>query len=131
MTCIATFNATNFGREIFRRLTFLSLLAPWRGPEVVLAHDLSSTSLAVRWSPLQEKDFLGQPIGYSIAFNVVDLESNTNFLSVNYSRNTTTLTNLTVYTMYVINVSAVSSGGIGPANTARARTGVAGRGHIL
>ena len=37
-----------------------------------------------------------------------------------------TLTDLTVYTMYVIDVSAVSSGGIGPANTAKARTDAAG-----
>lgn len=44
-------------------------------------------------------------------------------MSVNYTKNTTTLTNLTVYTMYVINVSAVSFGGIGPAATLKARTG--------
>lgn len=47
-------------------------------------------------------------------------------MSVNYTKNTTTLTNLTVYTMYVINVSAVSSGGIGIANTVKARTGAEG-----
>ena len=48
-------------------------------------------------------------------------------MSLNYTTNATTLTNLTVYTMYVINVSAVSSGGIGPANTARARTDAEGK----
>ena len=47
-------------------------------------------------------------------------------MSVNHSKNTTALTDLTVYSMYVINVSAVSSGGIGPANTAKARTDAAG-----
>lgn len=52
--------------------------------------------------------------------NGIDVES------VNYESNTTTLTNLTSYTMYAITVSAVSSGGIGPANTARARTNAVG-----
>ena len=48
-------------------------------------------------------------------------------MTVNYTTNTKTLTNLTVYTMYVINVLAVSSGGIGPARTARARTDAEGK----
>ena len=47
-------------------------------------------------------------------------------MSINHTSNITTLTNLTVYTMYVINVAAVSSGGIGPANTAKARTDARG-----
>ena len=45
---------------------------------------------------------------------------------VTFTLNTTILTDLTVYTMYAINVSAVSSGGVGPANTAKARTDAAG-----
>ena len=48
-------------------------------------------------------------------------------MSVNYTKNTTTLTNLTVYTTYVINVSAVSFGGIGPAATLKVRTGAEGK----
>ena len=84
-------------------------------------------SLVVKWSHLPKKHFQGQPIGYEITFNPVDLESDINFVSVNYTSNTTTLTDLTVYTMYVIDVSAVSSGGIGPANKAKARTDAAGR----
>ena len=72
------------------------------------------------------KHFQGQPIGYEITFNPVDLESYINFVSVNYTTNITTLTELTIYTMYVIYVSAVSSGGIGPANTAKARTDAEG-----
>ena len=75
---------------------------------------------------MPEEHFQGQPIGYNITYYPVDLESDVNFTSVNYTTNTTTLTNLTVYTMYVINVSAVSCGGIGPANTAKARTDAAG-----
>ena len=80
----------------------------------------------MKWSHLPEKHFQGQPIGYNITYYPVDVEGEINFVSVNYTRNTTTLTNLTVYTMYVINVSAVSSGGIGPANTTKARTHAAG-----
>ena len=49
-------------------------------------------------------------------------------MSLNYATNTTILTNLTIYAMYVINVSAVSSGGIGLAKTARARTDAEGKG---
>lgn len=41
-------------------------------------------------------------------------------------KNITELTNLSAFTMYVINVSAVSSGGVGPWNTIKARTDDAG-----
>ena len=44
---------------------------------------------------------------------------------MNYT-NTTALINLAAFTMYVINVSAVSSGGVGPGNTTKARTNDAG-----
>lgn len=41
-------------------------------------------------------------------------------------KNITELTNLSAFTMYVITVSAVSSGGVGPWNTIKARTDDAG-----
>ena len=89
---------------------------------MVTAHNSSSTSLLVNWSHLPEKQFQGKPIGYKITFHPVELENDVNYVSVNYTTNSTTLTNLTAYTIYVIRVSAVSSGGIGPANTMKART---------
>ena len=101
-------------------------LAPTRAPDVVKAQNASSVSLVVKWSHLQAKEFQGQLIGYNITFHPVKLENGVNYVNVNYTSNTTTLTNLAFYTMYVINVSAVSSGGIGPANTVKARTGAEG-----
>ena len=83
--------------------------------------------MRVKWNYLLEEDFQGQPIGYNITYYSVDFESGVRFVRVNFTTDTTTLTNLAAYTMYIINVSAVSSGGIGPANTARARTDAAGR----
>jgi len=68
----------------------------------------------------------GKVIGYNIIYYPVDLESDFNFVSVNYTTNTTTLKDLAVYTMYVINVSAVSSGGVGPAIMAITRTDAEG-----
>ena len=65
----------------------------------------------------------GKPIGYNIVYYPVELESNFQFLNVSYMKNTTTLTELDVYTMYAINVSAVSSGGVGPAKSTFASTG--------
>jgi len=44
-----------------------------------------------------------------------DHEGDFKFVSVNYTTNSTKLTDLAVYTMYIVNVSAVSSGGVGPA----------------
>ena len=41
-------------------------------------------------------------------------------------KNITELTNLSAFAMYVINVSAVSSGGVGPWNTIKAQTDDAG-----
>ena len=93
---------------------------------MVVARNSSSTSMVVRWSHLPENILRGQPIGCSITYHPVNLESSFSVLSVNYPTNTTTLTNLTVYTTYVINVTAVSSGGIGPASTAKARTDAEG-----
>lgn len=83
-------------------------------------------SLLVKWSHVAEGDFQGELIGYEIQFHPLNLELKPNCMSVNYTTNTTILTNLIVYTMYVISVSAVSSGGIGPANTAKARTDARG-----
>ena len=87
--------------------------------------------MEVRWSHLPLENFRGRPIGYNITYYPVDLESYFRVLSVEYPKNTTTLTNLTVYTMYVIHVSAVSSGGIGPANTVKARTEADGKEDFL
>ena len=83
-------------------------------------------SLAVKWSHVPKEQFQGKPYGYNIRYYPEDVESDINFVTLNYTTNVTTLINLTVYTMYVINVSAVSSGGIGPANTVKARTGSEG-----
>lgn len=72
------------------------------------------------------ENFQGQLIGYDITYQSMDLENDINFVRVNHTTNTTTLSRLNIYTMYVINVSAVSSGGIGPASTAKARTDAKG-----
>ena len=101
--------------------------APSEAPHLVTTYNSSSTSLVVRWSHLLEKHFQGQPIGYRIWCYSNESENDTKVVRLNYTTNTIRLTNLTVYTMYVIDVSAVSSGGIGPANTAKARTGAEGR----
>ena len=114
--------------SIFWLNNFFQLIsAPCRAPDLVIAYNLSSTSLAVKWLHLPENYFQGEPISYRITNNQIASENNINVFSVNYTSNTTTLTNLTVYTVYVINVSAVSSGGIGPANTVKARTGAEGK----
>ena len=93
---------------------------------MVIVYNSSPTSLLVQWTRLPEEDFCGQPIGYNILYYPAEVESDINFVTLNYTTNTTTLTSLTVYTMYVINVSAVSSGGIGPVKTTKAQTGAEG-----
>ena len=108
--------------------SFLS--APLRAPDLVTAFNSSSTSLVVKWSHLLDGDFQGKPIGYNITYYAAETVGDKNVVNVNYTTNITALSNLTVYTMYVINVSAVSSGGTGPANTVKARTGAKGT-HVL
>ena len=76
------------------------------------------------------EDFKGKPIGYRVIYYSTDTEGDIYAVNVSFTSNTTVLINLTVYTVYVINVSALSSGGIGPANTVKARTGAKGT-HIL
>ena len=72
---------------------------------------------------MQRQFFQGKPIGYRIIYYPVDLERDFNFVSVKYTTNTTTLTELDVYTVYAIKVSAVSSGGKGPEKSTFASTG--------
>ena len=81
----------------------------------------------VKWSRLSKNHFQGEPISYQIVYYPANAEVERISMNAKYTTNTKTLTNLTVYTMYVINVSAVSSGGIGPAKTARARTDAEGK----
>ena len=111
---------------MFWILINIFLLAPLRAPDLVTVHISRSKALIVEWSHLSEEQFRGKPIGYNVSYYPVDLESDFNFVGVNFSSNTTTLTNLSFYSTYVIKVSAVSSGGIGPANTAKGRTDAGG-----
>ena len=64
-------------------------------------------------------------MGYKVTYYPDGLESVLNLVAVNLT-NTTELTDLSAFTMYVINISAVSSGGVGPWNTIKARTDDAG-----
>ena len=86
--------------------------APTRAPGIIVAHNASAASLIVTWS-------------HKVTYHPVDLESVMSFVTVNLT-NTTELTNLLAYTMYVINISAVSSGGVGPWRSTKARTDDAG-----
>ena len=101
--------------------------APSRAPFFVIAQTSSSTSLVIKWSHLLEEHFQGQPIGYYVTYFPANFKVIlTDFVNVNLESNNTTLLNLTAHTMYVINVSAVSTEGVGLANTAKARTLAAG-----
>lgn len=64
-------------------------------------------------------------MGYKVTYYPDGLESVINLVAVNLT-NKTELTNLSAFTMYVINISAVSSGGVGPWSTIKARTDHAG-----
>ena len=65
-------------------------------------------------------------MGYNVRYYPVDLKRDVISFIVNYTTNTTALKNLTSYTIYVINVSAVSSGGVGPGNLKITRTDAEG-----
>ena len=91
---------------------------------MVTVYNTRSTGLAVKWSHVPKQYFQGRPIGYKIVFYPVDLGSRDfNSVSVKYSTNATTLTDLAVDTIYTVQVSAVSSGGEGPAKRTIAETG--------
>ena len=86
-------------------------------------YNTNSTSLAVKWSHIQKQYFQGRPVGYKIVFYPVDRGSHDfNSVNVKHSTNTTVLTGLAVGTMYAIQVSAVSSGGVGSAKKILAET---------
>lgn len=74
------------------------------------------------WSHVSQQHFRGEPLGYLIHYYPVRLERDLGFVTVNYTANYAELTNLTAFTEYVVNVSAVSSGGVGPGNWTTART---------
>lgn len=99
--------------------------APAQAPDIIVAYNSSSTSLIVKWNHLSKRYFNGEPLGYKVTYHPFSLERNISSITVKY-KNITELTNLSAFTMYVINVSAVSSGGVGPWNTIKARTDDAG-----
>ena len=78
---------------------------------------------------MSKQYFNGKPIGYKISYYPVGFERNLSFATVNYTTNFMELNNLTVFTVYVINVSAVSSGGVGPGISTTGRTDADGRFH--
>ena len=123
----STYFKINLSSIFWLNIFFQLISAPCRAPDLVIAYNLSSTSLAVKWRHLPENYFQGEPISYRISYNPDGSENDINVFTVNYTSNTTTLTNLNVYTVYMIDVSAVSSGGLGPANTVKARTGAEGK----
>ena len=123
----STYFKINLSSIFWLNIFFQLISAPCRAPDLVIAYNLSSTSLAVKWRHLPENYFQGEPISYRISYNPDGSENDINAFTVNYTSNTTTLTNLNVYTVYMIDVSAVSSGGLGPANTVKARTGAEGK----
>lgn len=61
-----------------------------------------------------------------VTYFPANFKGGVDFVNVNLESNNTTLSNLTAHTMDVINVSAVSTEGVGLANTAKARTLAAG-----
>ena len=75
---------------------------------------------------MSKDDFNGNRIGYQITYYPVDSEEKYSFIVVNYTKNFAELINLTAYAMYVINVSAVSSGGVGPGASTSAETDAEG-----
>ena len=105
---------------VFLSQIIFAPLVPSLAPDFIAAHNKSSTSLIVKWSQLPVKCFQGEPIGYNITYYPVDFKSDKLFVTANYILNSTVLSNLTLFTMYIISVSAVSSGGIGPANAIKA-----------
>ena len=70
---------------------------------------------------MSRKHFNGKPLGYKVTYHPAGLEQNSSFVTLNY-KNTTELANLTTFTEYIIYVSAVSSGGVGPATSTKAWT---------
>ena len=66
--------------------------------------------------------FNGNPIGYQISYYPTGLKNRLRFLKVTYTKNHTILPKLTAFTEYSVNVSAVSSGGMGPEVSTTART---------
>lgn len=102
------------------------LPAPTKAPNVIITRNSSATSLRVKWSHVSKKDFNGKPVGYEITYYPVGLKGNISYMTVSYTTNYTELTNLTAFTTYIVNVSAVSSGGVGPGNWTTAQTDDAG-----
>ena len=96
--------------------------APSRAPDLVTAHNTSSTSLVVKWSHVPRQYFDGKPIGYNIHY-VCRADKDIKIVSVSSATNTITLSNLHVYSMYYVAVAAVNSEGEGPATKIFVSTG--------
>ena len=93
-------------------------LAPTSPPLNVTAHNTSSTSIFVTWSPPPSDNIPGILLGYEVSYTPSEPEISHNSSTIRRvmlcSCNTSIeLTNLTVYEPYNITVAAFTSAGIG------------------
>ena len=80
---------------------------------------------------MSQQYFNGELIGYKISFSISSLQDSWNSETVGFQVDTIELRNLSAYTEYAVRVSAVSSGGVGPAIQTFATTDQEGERHLF
>lgn len=87
---------------------------PMHPPLNVTVRAMSATELRVRWIPLQQSEWFGNPRGYNISFRNVDDQSKTSSLSVlieDHTANSHVLDNLEEWAVYEIVMNACNDVG--------------------
>ena len=98
--------------------------APSIAPEFAKAISYGKSTMYIYWARIPDRSFNGKPLGYNITYYPVGSEHNLRFAAVGDTESTSfELSGLDFNTTYVIKLSALSSGGEGPAISTTATTG--------
>lgn len=87
---------------------------PMHPPFNVTVRAMSATELRVRWIPLQQTEWFGNPRGYNITYKNIENDSNTQALSAlieDHTANSHVLDNLEEYAVYEIIMNACNDVG--------------------
>nr|XP_049695374.1 protein sidekick isoform X4 [Helicoverpa armigera] len=106
---------------------------PQHPPKNVTVRAVSATNLRVRWIPLQQSEWYGNPKGYNITYTKSDSNDTLHSIIEDHTANSHVLSNLEEWSVYEIRMTAINEVGTSvasPTAMERTREAVPSRGPI-
>uniref|UniRef100_A0A2A4JBT0 Hemolin n=1 Tax=Heliothis virescens TaxID=7102 RepID=A0A2A4JBT0_HELVI len=106
---------------------------PQHPPKNVTVRAVSATNLRVRWIPLQQSEWYGNPKGYNITYTKSDSNDTLHSIIEDHTANSHVLSNLEEWSVYEIRMTAINEVGTSvasPTAMERTREAVPSRGPV-